>query len=399
MPSQNRSAAGGRGFFGPLSAASCRLSAVLFGFFLLAVGLWPFNPHATNQVRVLPDGKGLKFGTPDGSSKRGLGGMVLTPSPLTCRQGGGCTAGALSLTIELSADSDARSCIKRIVDFRRSDGSELFFLGQWKSSLIVRSFNTPSAGGKPYREIAVGGVLSAGQTRLVSIVSGINGTRTYVDGHLAKNDPGIRLLEENETLHGHKAYLGNSPDLGCPWAGRVQSLAFFGNAWDSSERVERRGKQPDGLSQCGGGEGLASACYRFDTVNGETIPDLSASGNDLRKPEHLVFEKRFLELPTNRFLSLSDLTLNLLGFVPLGSLICLCLLKTTRRAQWVCLLWAVGVGCAVSLTIEMAQVWLPGRDSSLLDLAANTAGSAIGGIAMGLRSGTYSGRKRIAGDY
>ena len=398
MPSQNQSAAGGRGFFGRLSAASCRLSAVLFGLFLLAVGLWPFNPHAINQVSVLPDGKGLKFGNPDDYTKRGLGGMVLTPSPLACRQRGGCTAGALALAIELSADTDATSCVKRIVDFRRSDGSEVFFLGQWKSSLIVRSFNTPSARGKPYREIAVGGVLSSRQTRLVSIVSGIHGTRAYVDGHLAKNDPGIRLLKENETLHGHKAYLGNSPDLSCPWAGRVQSLAFFGNAWDSSELAERREKEPDGLSQCGGAERLASACYRFDNVNGETIPDLSASGNDLQKPEHLVFEKRFLELPVNRFFSISELTLNLLGFVPLGSLICLCLLKTNRRPQWVCLLWAVGVGCAVSLTIETAQVWLPGRDSSLLDLATNTAGSAIGGIAMGLHSGTYSGRKRIMSD-
>jgi len=147
MPSQKQSVAGGCGFFGRLSAASCRLSAVLFGLFLLAVGLWPFNPHVTNQVRVLPDGKGLQFGNPDVYSKRGLGGMVFTPSPLTCRQRGGCTAGALSIAIELSADSEARSCIKRIVDFRRSDGSEVFFLGQWKSSLIVRSFNTPSAGG------------------------------------------------------------------------------------------------------------------------------------------------------------------------------------------------------------------------------------------------------------
>jgi VanZ family protein len=398
MACQNQPSAGTHSFLRPLSAASSRLSAVLFGLFLLAVGLWPFNPHATNQVRVLPDGKGLKFGAPDEHSKRSLGGMVFTPSPLTCQQRGGCTAGALSIAIELSADSDARSCIKRIVDFRRSDGSEVFFLGQWKSSLIVRSFNTPSAGGKPYREIGVGGVLSAGQTRLVSIVSGINGTRTYVDGHLVKSDPGIRLLKENETLYGHKAYLGNSPELSCAWAGRVQSLALFGKAWDSTELAERRGSEPGGLFRCTGDGGLASACYRFDTVNGETIPDLSVSGNDLRKPAHLVFEKRFLELPDNRSLSISDLTLNLLGFVPLGSLICLCLLKRNRRRKWVCLLWAVGVGCAVSLTIELAQIWLPGRDSSLLDLAANTTGSAIGGIAIALRSGSYSGRQRITSD-
>ena len=398
MACQNQPAAGVHSSLRLLPAAWCRLSAVLFGLFLLIVGLWPFNFRATNQVRVLPDGQGLKFDAPDERSQRDRGGMVFTPSPLACRKNGGCTAGALTVAIELRADRDARSCIKRIVDFRRSDGSEVFFLGQWKSSLIVRSFNAPSARGKPYREIGVGGALSAGQTRRVSIVSGNSGTRTYVDGHLAKTDPGIRLLKKDESLYGHKAYLGNSPDLSCPWAGRVQSLALFGKAWDSTEVSERRESEPDGLFRCSGDGVLASACYRFDNVNGESIPDLSVSGNDLWKPAHLVFEKRFLELPSKHVLSVAELTLNLLGFIPLGFLICLCLLKRDRRPTWNYILWAVGAGCSLSLTIELTQIWLPGRESTLLDLAMNTAGSGIGGMVIGLCSGTYRGRERIASD-
>ncbi|NTV84832.1 MAG: VanZ family protein [Bacteroidales bacterium] len=39
---------------------------------------------------------------------------------------------------------------------------------------------------------------------------------------------------------------------------------------------------------------------------------------------------------------------------------------------------AMIAGFAVSLSIELTQVWLPGRDSSLLDLTANTVGSTIG---------------------
>lgn len=88
-------------------------------------------------------------------------------------------------------------------------------LSQWKSFLIVRSFNTPPVGGKPYREIGVGEVLAAGRRSAVTIVSGLHGTDIY-NGQLVKNSPGVRLLEENETLEGHKVYLGNSPDLGCP---------------------------------------------------------------------------------------------------------------------------------------------------------------------------------------
>jgi VanZ family protein len=178
----------------------------------------------------------------------------------------------------------------------------------------------------------------------------------------------------------------------------VQSLALFGKAWDSTEVSERRGSEPDGLFRCSDDGVLASACYRFDNVNGESIPDLSVSGNDLWKPAHLVFEKRFLELPSDHVLSVAELTLNLLGFIPLGFLICLCLLKRDRRPTWNYILWAVGAGCSLSLTIELAQTWLPGRESTLLDLAMNTAGSGIGGMVIGLCSGTYRGRERIASD-
>jgi VanZ family protein len=133
-------------------------------------------------------------------------------------------------------------------------------------------------------------------------------------------------------------------------------------------------------------------------VNGDSIPDLSVSGNDLWKPAHLVFEKRFLERPGDHVLSIAELTLNLLGFIPLGFLICLCLLKSDQRPAWNYILWAVGAGCSLSLTIELAQTWLPGRESTLLDLAMNTAGSGIGGMLIALGSGTHRGRERIASD-
>jgi VanZ family protein len=110
--------------------------------------------------------------------------------------------------------------------------------------------------------------------------------------------------------------------------------------------------------------------------------DVTGSKNDLWMPKYLVFNKSFLGLPDGQSFLLSDLIVNLLGFVPLGFLIGLWLTQVGRPRSWACLVLAAAVGCTVSLTIEVTQVWLPGRDSSLLDLIANTAGTAIGG-AMG----------------
>ena len=62
---------------------------------------------------------------------------------------------------------------------------------------------------------------------------------------------------------------------------------------------------------------------------------------------------------------------NVLLFAPVGLLLCYALPAVSR---W--LLWAVCV--AVSASIETAQLVLPDRRSSLIDLLTNATGAAIG---------------------
>ena len=355
------------------------LACLLFGLCLLAIGLWPFNFKANNHAELAPNAGGLKFEAPAERSRQDLGGMVFTLNPLACRAQSSCEAGALTIEIELKAETEVSHCIKRIVELRRNDGSEAFYLGQWKSYLIVRSFNTKPTGGKPYCEIGAGGVLAAGKKSVVTIVSGPHGTDIHIDGQPIKNYPDVRLLRENETLEEHRVYLGNSPDLSCPWAGSVMGLTLFGKAWTSVEVTERRKSGAGGPLPCSSRQFAAVACYRFDGLAGESIVDLSGSGNDLWKPVRLVFDKRPLGLPNGQSFSGYDVTVNLLGFVPFSFLVCLRLLATGKSSSRDCFFFAAAVGFAVSLAIELTQVWLPGRDSSLLDLTTNTVGSAIGG--------------------
>ena len=367
------------GALGPLhnpNRLTC-VSLLLCGALLLA-GLWPFNFREQNRTIQLPDGKGLRFSAPVRPSMKNRGGMVFTPTPLTCRPKDSCEAGELTIEIELSADSEESSCLKRIVELRQADGREAFFISQWKSWLIVRSFKQPTAGGNPHDEIGIDGFFIAGRTGVLTVVSGPSETAIYVDNRPGGKTLAAALLSQDQTLDGHYLYLGNSPELSCPWAGSILSLAIYGKALTADDLLERQMLRTDGRWPCGNSSREAVACYHFEGLISEFIPDLSNSANDLWKPDHLVFKKRSISLPTGKASFFIDGALNLFGFIPIGFLLCLRLRCSGRRSAKNRLIFSAAAGFALSLAIEWIQVWLPGRDSSALDVIWNTAGTALG---------------------
>ena len=85
----------------------------------------------------------------------------------------------------------------------------------------------------------------------------------------------------------------------------------------------------------------------------------------------------FLSLPWPRWWTGFDLISNLLGYLPLGALVCLARLRMGGRTVAAFAL-AVGVGFALSCSMEVTQSFLPQRVSSNVDLALNTLGAAAG---------------------
>jgi glycopeptide antibiotics resistance protein len=82
----------------------------------------------------------------------------------------------------------------------------------------------------------------------------------------------------------------------------------------------------------------------------------------------------------NRPISRSDVVSNVLLFLPWGGLF------TFRRARrgagfWTALLGATFSGMALSGLVETCQLFAPSRTTSLVDLATNTTGSALGALA------------------
>ncbi len=71
-----------------------------------------------------------------------------------------------------------------------------------------------------------------------------------------------------------------------------------------------------------------------------------------------------------------DISINIFGFVPFGFVFAayLVLNRNVSQATIVTIL----CGAAISLTIEILQEYIPGRDSGLLDVFTNTLGASLG---------------------
>lgn len=84
----------------------------------------------------------------------------------------------------------------------------------------------------------------------------------------------------------------------------------------------------------------------------------------------------FLDAAWPRYWTAFDLTVNVLVYVPLGFLLTLSLRRLPGR--WSAAIAALLLGSLLSLALECLQNWLPTRVPSNIDLACNSAGTAIG---------------------
>ncbi len=98
---------------------------------------------------------------------------------------------------------------------------------------------------------------------------------------------------------------------------------------------------------------------------------------DWRVPGHSPWQ--FLDFGWPPYWSRFDMLANLVGYLPLGVLVCGALMRGGRAAG-PSMLAAVAAAAALSLTMEWLQNYLPRRVPSNLDLALNVAGGACGAL-------------------
>ncbi len=305
---------------------------------ILVAGLRPFNFAPKNRVTHTEKG-GLTFSRP---------GIAYSADMIDL--------GPEAFTVELLYKTDRSHSygIPRILSVSDANGNEIFFIGTWRSSIIVRNVN--AQGSRSGREIGVRDAAGVGETHLLTVTTSQEGTSIFLDGKLVKEAPDFSILREGIPLMG-RLVLGNSPDGFNQWYGEILGVGVFNRRMNPAVAGDRYGAWT-GANLAGGPELVIPTTFR---PLKRTVLEVPGKGYRLNRSQ------------------VKDIILNVVGFVPFGFLLCLFLAgdggATIRTRLTVILL-----GGGLSLFIELSQAFLPTRSSSVLDLVFNTLGTVIGAM-------------------
>jgi VanZ family protein len=335
---------------------------------LVMVGLWPFAFRPPNRVGWLKDRAGLSF-QPDS--------IAYDPEPANWSAGGlPDQPAAFTMELWLEPGRVPATDVFNILTIDDGVFPSGIVLCQWKTELLLRIRDRASP--REFREVGPSGVLTNQTPCFISVTVAPSGTTFYSNGSVLKYYPGFTM--PNSRLYG-RLILGNAAEGKHPWTGNLFGLAIFNRALDASEVAQHDALWTSHQAQHFVAESGLAAVYRFDEGNGQWVNDVSTNRHQLLIPErYVVLQKRVLELDPIQMSDLDDIAINILGFMPFGFIVYCYRRQAKPDGRGWNVVWAVCAGAAISLAIELTQVWLPNRTSSATDLVTNTLGTFLGAL-------------------
>jgi len=343
---------------------------------MLCAGLAPLDFRAPNGAGWVEGDNGVQF------AGRGIitGGNGVSPLE---DYAPGTTPLSLELVLKPSALPD--SSLSHVLSLADGKGRERLFLGQWKGALIFREVDHAGLLAGVRTLIGSPEILDPSRVTVFTMVSAGGRTTLYADGKevYRRSDLDLSLTMAGAPVG--RIALGNRPEGDDPWEGELYGFSLVAREF-GPEEIRRRvdsWKNRKGQDHLADG---AALLYLFNEGRGNTARNSgSVSGWDLDIPAvFLPLKRQVLALPPREALAAgwfyTDAAANLAGFIPLGFLLS-AFLSQRRKPSWKVILFQIILaGTALSLAIELSQVYLPSRDSSLTDLVLNTAGGALGFI-------------------
>ena len=345
---------------------------------ILITGLWPFNFFPKNKVEWLPDRNGVYF--------YGQG-IIVSPDSIW---GASLSERALTFELKLCPTSD-QGGVRSILTIYDGQTPDILHIGQWKSHLTIWSrADTPAyrKRSKLFQEIGARNALMKDREVLITISSGPSGTNIYINGGLSKSYPERRLIATSIKKPAG-IILGNVPSGQSYWTGYFSGLAVYERILKKDEVFANyESWMENNVSELKKTEGLTKL-YTFRERRGDTISNEIALAHSLYMPQMFKPAQRIILDPSwNEFQLnwsfVSDVSVNILGFIPVGFFFALFLMKRTHlNTIALCAIVAL-TGFCLSLFIELSQIFLPTRFSQLSDVICNTAGTMLGLILLHL---------------
>jgi hypothetical protein len=331
---------------------------------ILVTGLWPLNPIPANGVSWIKGQCGLRFYRNP---------VVRSDSPFQLPN-----PRAASVSLEIWIKPSRESSTNAFFSIYTPENPLQFRLMHYIDGMLVRRNVRDSAGRRRQVEIELDNIFRPNVPIFITVTAGTKGTSVYLDSELAEESPHFGLTQKD--LSG-ELIMGASPLDRATWYGELKGLAIYTESLSPMQisahyQMWIQGRVSEIVRQ-----DHPAALYDFSEGSGRTVHNRGSGAPDLIIPKYFVApHKRFLELPWNEFHPewsyVTDIMINVAGFVPLGVLTYALLLgkRPPHRAAWMTVL----VGAFTSVTVEVLQGFIPTRSSGMTDILTNTAGTAIG---------------------
>lgn len=361
-------------FQGDIQRKWCLGLTIAVFIIILMFGLNPQDFNFKNGAAWIQDMPGIHFenyGIAYAPLPQKTAGEKVTP--LDCR----------SFELALRPEGFDQEGFKFILAFHDGNDQDQFIISQWRSTLIVMNDDDYEnkrkskriTARKPYQLL---------RKVFLTLVTGERGTILYIDGRIAaeKKNLALKIPQSGSVT---QLILGNSVYGKHSWRGDVYGLALYRSEIKPEDVALHYEKWLENQNFSFKRSVKPILLYPLDEGDGARAIDHGVGNHNLIIPKRMhILKKKILESSFHHFRVdrkfLYDVLINVLGFVPLGFFMAATFMAYGRVPAIGTMLITVGLCFATSLSIEIAQAWLPSRASSMLDLLLNTAGGFIGAV-------------------
>ena len=341
------------------------LLCIALAVILLGV-LWPGHYPSQNGLRWRTPGPGLDFTSTA---------QALSETPIFS------LTGEMTIEVWLVPGFEPGVGNQEILSFVDGENVRPLLLGQFPRGFMLRG-RADNPKGDPrldrYLSVSKLGLPDAQDPSHLAITVNTSGSVLYVNGRKSPLVLKDTVAWKGEPFGG-KLVLGSSNTGWQFWKGGMLAIAIYDRVLPQDELLEHSvGADLMRKKSFASDESLL-ALYLLEEGKGVRAHSEVANSPILKFPDRMTQPTRSTYLsvypihPGDQRWKPFDIASNVIGFIPLGFIVAW---KKKRSGIAV----ALAMGFAFSLTIELIQPLIPGRDSSIVDLASNSTGALLGAV-------------------